>query len=118
MGQASALKSRTCVMRAGDLMDENDPSVPRAPSFEEVVEFLNEKAPGFACLVCKSRAMDIVRERPIKGRRFRPSITLVGPHGPFQEYAFYTSCTNCGAVQMFDLRAFRRWKQRKGEQGP
>ncbi len=92
--------------------------MPPAPSFEDIVEFLNEKAPGFTCVVCKSKALDIVRERPIKGRRFRPSITLVGPHGPFQEYSFYTSCANCGAVQMFDLRAFRQWSARRGEQEP
>ena len=98
-------------------MDGSDPAVPQAPSFEDIVAFLNEKVPGFSCVVCRSQALDIVRERWIRGKRFRPSITLVGPHGPFQEYAFYTSCTNCGAIQMFDLRAFRRWKQRKDQQG-
>ena len=79
-------------------MDEEAPSVPPAPSFEDIVAFLNEKVPGFSCVVCRSQALDIVRERWIRGKRFRPSITLVGPHGPFQEYAFYTSCTNCGAI--------------------
>ena len=53
----------------------------------------------------------------MRGKKFRPSITLVGPAGPYQEYSFYTSCANCGAVQMFDLRAFRRWKENRESRG-
>jgi hypothetical protein len=91
--------------------------IPPAPSFGDLLDFLNEKAPHHACLICKSKELELARERRVNGKRFRPAITLVGPHGPFQEYSFYTSCSNCGAVQMFDLRPFRRWKQKRDDQG-
>ena len=98
-------------------MEDEFTDIPPAPSFDELVLFLNEKAPGFACLVCKSKQLKLARKRMLKGKTFRPSITLVGPHGPYQEFSFYISCTNCGAVQMFDLHAFRQWKtKRDGEE--
>ncbi len=97
-------------------MEDQSPDIPPAPSFDELLEFLNEKAPGFACLVCKSKELELARERKMKGRTFRPAITLVGPFGPYQEYSFYTSCSNCGATQMFDLRAFGRWKKKREQQ--
>ncbi len=94
-------------------MEDRSPDIPPAPPFDELLTFLNEKAPGFTCLVCRSTDLELARQRSLKGKTFRPSITLVGPDGPYQEYSFYTSCANCGAVQMFDLRAFRRWKQKR-----
>ncbi len=99
-------------------MEKRFSEIPPAPTFDELMAFLNEKAPGFSCLVCKGTDLELARQRSMKGKTFRPSITLVGPEGPYQEYSFYTSCAQCGAVQMFDLRAFRRWKEsRDGERG-
>ena len=98
-------------------MEEEPFDLPPAPPFHDLVEFLNEKVPGFACLVCKSKELEIARQRLVKGKIFRPAITFVGPHGPFQMYSFYTSCSNCGAVQMFDLRAFRQWKEKRKGKG-
>lgn len=94
-------------------MDAQSPEVPPAPSFDDLLQFLHERAPGFRCLVCGSGQLHLARERKLKGKTFRPSITLVGPNGPYQEYAFYTSCASCGAIQMFDLKPFRLWKQQR-----
>ncbi len=91
-------------------------NIPPAPAFDELLEFLSEKAPDFACVVCRSKELQLARERRMKGKTFRPSITLVGPNGPYQEYSFYTACSICGAIQMFDLRPFRRWKQQRNQE--
>ena len=99
-------------------MDAQPPELPPPPSFDELHEFLLEKAPEFACVVCRSKEFALARERRMKGRTFRPSITLVGPNGPYQEYSYYTSCLNCGAIQMFDLRPFRRWRLKREGEGP
>jgi len=99
-------------------VEELSPDLPPAPSFDDLVEFLNEKAPGFACVVCQSKDLEIARQRQMNGKTFRPAITLVGPQGPYQEYSFYTSCSNCGAVQMFDLRAFRQWQKTRSRKLP
>jgi len=102
---------RASEVRRRDSVEEESSDIPPAPSFDELLDFLKAKAPDYACSVCKSKEFKLARERKVNGKRFRPSITLVGPKGPFQEYSFYTSCLNCGAIQMFDLRPFKRWKK-------